>query len=440
MFESRVRWYQNQKNNQNKNKQGTALVNNRFAATSNVYRNRAYAAVLEQSKANGVLIAKRNHLQQLESLCNKRHKLEQRSLDYNKTNQQESIDDIVSAKQFNFELNQVTQEIEHLQTLCPEELWHKRVGTLKPERVASLAILNNASGNADELFSIDPERCNCGRVFRFESIIHMNVCIACKECHPVLIAAEDMQTDMKLSTTTTVTNNNTTSPTLTCLKNVLNKNNDNQTTPNKSLKSNTKLAAASITAKANQSAAYYKYLLQFAPDACELPKQLWTKLYEALASMHLFSSLRCKPVPVTKILKDNHLQMYVSHSVRITKLFNGDPVPILSHELIQRLVKRFEEIQHVAANTPSIGTKGLPGNEIVTHFFLLAENRSDLASAFTTHKTINVSQVQTQKFRMLIEKCAQTSPFSWDFDKKTRRDDVDIIIENMREIRKQEQE
>jgi hypothetical protein len=161
--------------------------------------------------------------------------------------------------------------------------------------------------------------------------------------------------------------------------------------------------------------AYNTYLLQFAPDACQIPKEVFKLLSMCFASIHVLSSLRCRPVPVQKILKENNRQDLIPHAVRISKLFNAEPIPILPHALIARLVHRWHEIRDAANEIPAI--KSLPaGFEMLTHVFLLAENRPDLANAFATHKTHNISATQTQRLCQLIEKCARTSRLSWAID------------------------
>ena len=431
MYESRLRaaWLQNQK--------GQSSTDNRFAATSSIYRNRAHSLILQNNKENGAVLAKRKHAAMVDQMQAKRVKLETQL----RTNQLETaydfIDDLLAERETESNLQDVKQKLAKLQSQCPEKLWHERVQTLKAEYVASLAVLNYASGNTDELFAIDADRCDCGRVFRFECITHMNICTACKVCRRVLVAAEDVQTDVLqlknkqnatsvfLQRLTTFMPNGETevaaAPT-----SLVPQTNIPVAATTKLIKANIELTMpfpiASAIASKSQAASklgnigpYKKYIMQFAPDACEIPKHVWKLLYESFASIHLLSSLRCKPVPVTKILKDNNLQMYMSHSVRITKLFNGDPVPVLSHELIEKLLQRWKEIRDVAAL--SLDIKGLPaGVEMLTHVFLLAEDRVDLASAFTTHKTNNVSATQTQKFCQLIEKCARTSKLSWKID------------------------
>ena len=424
MYESRLRaaWLQNQK--------GQNGTDNRFAATSSIYRNRAHTLILQNNKENGAALAKRKHTLSIIEMQTKRTKLETQL----RTNQSETaydfIDDLLSERETEANLNNVNKALMKLQSRCPEELWHERVRHLKAEFVASLAVLNYASGNTDELFAIDADRCDCGRVYHFECITHMNICTACKVCRRVLVVAEDVQTDMlqlkNKQNATAVFLQRLTTPTQPLIEFSTAKTTTTPSPPLKLAKPSIELGmpfpiAAAIASKSQAASKlgiigpYRKYIMQFAPDACEIPKHVWKLLYESFASIHLLSSLRCKPVPVTKILKDNNLQMYMSQSVRITKLFNGDPVPVLSHALIGKLLCRWKEIRDVAALSPNI--KGLPaGVEMLTHVFLLTEGRVDLASAFTTHKTNNVSATQTQKLRQLIEKCARTSNLSWKID------------------------
>jgi len=402
MYESRLRaeWLRNQK--------GNHITNNRFASTASIYKNRAYQFVLQHTKEDGAKLAKKRHLDQIE-FCKKRRTQLERQIDRGVwENSYDFMDDLLVENEAKAQLQNVICHLDKLSNQCPEELWNQRISPLKPEFVASLAVLNYASRKTDEIFSIDAERCDCGRLYRFRCITHENVCTACKECHPVLVAAEDIQTDVLQQGKTTPSLCATTSASLvkTLKKQVVFKDTASSLTP-----APTTTTKVTNSGKLGNFNTYRKYLMQFAPDACFIPPNVWKLLYESLASIHLLSSLRCKPVPVAKILKDNNLQMYISHSVRLAKLFNGDPVPVLEYDLIARLLQRWKEIHDVAILAPDI--KGLPGVEMLTHVFLLSENRADLASAFTTHKTNNVSATQSQKFSQLIEKCSRTSKLQW---------------------------
>lgn len=56
------------------------------------------------------------------------------------------------------------------------ERWNQQVSQLEPDHVGSIAVLNHATGNVQESFPIDPERCKCGRVFHFNATLSMNFC------------------------------------------------------------------------------------------------------------------------------------------------------------------------------------------------------------------------------------------------------------------------
>lgn len=435
MFEARLRAFQ-QHNNNNRNHHDT----NRFAATTAIYRNRAND-VLQRNKMDGVALAVKQHEQEIEHLSRNKSNLEHQLQNKNWLASVDFASDILMEKELRHQLERVTNELQIKQAQNPEQLWHARVQPLKPEHVGSLAVLSYASGNREEIFNIDPDRCSCGRIVHFECITHMDICLTCKICKKVLLAVEDLQIDlmhkMPVNKRETAAQRqqqqqqhaaNTSAGVISSSsrqgskqKDDKDDDDDGKDEPNKRMKVETETSSLSTTTarktpKPANHVSFKRYLMQFSETAIEIPQTAWKTLYESLASIHLLSSMRCKPVPIEKILKDNHLQAFIPHSTRMAKMFNGEPVPVLSMDLIERLVQRYDELYQAAVvlfQKQAYTKISLPGKEMLAHVFLVMEQRSDLASAFTTHKTNNVSQLEKQKFWDLLHECSKTSSLSW---------------------------
>lgn len=127
---------------------------------------------------------------------------------------------------------------------------------------------------------------------------------------------------------------------------------------------------------------YRKYLGQF-EESVNIPVDVMRIFYEYLSNIHLQNSTRCRPTPVGNILRQNGYSKWANFPVRILKSFNGEPIPILSTDLIDNLSERFGVIFKA-----SIGTKfKLPCFEYSTHVLLLCKKRPDLAQSFVLHKS-----------------------------------------------------
>lgn len=411
MFEQRLRVYQQEQ----ERGQHRGAFHNRFAATGTVYRNRTCESVFENDKINGAKQARKRHADEIQRLEQEQNALMQRISQEEWHGSVDFVGSLLAEKQTKRELETVCKKIRKLQLQDPEKTWHARMQPLKPEQVGSLAIISYASGQTEEIFNVDPDRCSCGRVYRFECVTHMDICNVCKKCKKVLLAAEDLQTDLLQrgeTTKTAKTQKKQPAATLHAPSPLI-----PTTTNNSTVTHAAPVPSSTKNKNASGLLAYKKYLQQFAEDAMEIPQAVWKVLYESLASVHLLSGIRCKPTSVEDILKRHGFHTFIPHSMRITKMFVGDPIPVLRLDLLARLVQRWDELNQAAMRlAQKQGAKcTLPGKEMLTHVFLVMENENGLASAFAIHKTNNVSQIHTPKFWMVVEECAKESKLSWTY-------------------------
>jgi hypothetical protein len=381
---------------------------NRFAASSVIYGNLSDRNVMQQNKINGCQLAKTRHLEQLEKLYTQKMQVEEElqighfgSIDLN------FVDDVMLQKEAHTVLEQVKERIAFLESMDPEQKWMEKIGPLKPENIASLPILNAANGITDKIYRIDADRHTCGRVFKFESVTYRNVCPAHGLVYDVLIAAEDSsELQMQKMPPTVPTTSQAIAESRKREPNTSKRKAPDET---KQRSKTLRISEATQTAQKNE---YREYLMQFAGDAPKIPHTLIAQLHEELATIHLYTADRSKPIAVCEILKNGHLAAFKSHAVRINKKYSGEPVPVLTPSLIAACEMRYAEIQALELADVSIALKK-PPFEIYTHYFLLSENRMDLASAFATFKTNNVSQGLAHKCKQLLDTCAKKSMLNW---------------------------
>lgn len=106
----------------------------------------------------------------------------------------ERVDDFLGQMMLKHKLEQAAARFENLErTQSPAEMWDAQVQHLEPHHTGTLAVLNYASGNIDENFRIDPERCKCGRIYHFNATLSMNFCTVHKVYYPIL-SADDKST------------------------------------------------------------------------------------------------------------------------------------------------------------------------------------------------------------------------------------------------------
>jgi len=101
------------------------------------------------------------------------------------------LDDFMAYKQIADEFETTMERIRNLESNKPEERWDAQVSSLQPDYAGSLAILNQITDNVEENFLIDPERCQCGRLYRFHPTLSMNFCYVHKIYRPVLSGGDD---------------------------------------------------------------------------------------------------------------------------------------------------------------------------------------------------------------------------------------------------------
>ena len=234
--------------------------------------------------------------------------------------------------------------------------------------IGRLVLSNRIMGRPTERFFEDPDRCTkCNVLYAFDHVTNEHTCMQCGYTVDVLFITEDMSQDL-----------------------LVNKDpNTGVTTPR-----------ATSEYHYVRSPLYKRYLKQFGQDVPTIPLETMRVLYKYLSNIHLQNSVRCRPTPVANILRTHGFAKWSSFSIRITKLFNGEPIPVLSTDLIDRMVRRFAYIFHESSTTK----QKLPSFEFITHLLLRIEGRPDLASSFVLHKTRAVLRRTASDLYVLMDR------------------------------------
>lgn len=246
--------------------------------------------------------------------------------------------------------------------------------------VASLVYLQKIIKDPTSVFYHKCDTCKkCQESLIFDHIQYNNICPRCHEVTNVLIASEDLSTDIMIFKAQTEMNISST--------NITKKN----------------------TSK-NRVPLYKRYLQQFSNHMPEIPKEVFATIYLNLSSVHILSSARARHAPISSILRNNGMTQYIHQSMRITKLFNGQKVPNISDALMDRLLTRFEIICRVYTGYKLTF-------EMVTYVLLKMENENTLAECFSLPSSKNVLKKSYNKLVRIVDECKILEPdLSWELE------------------------
>jgi hypothetical protein len=355
-----------------------------FANRSNAYRNRSNLFVLKR-KIDYELRELQSQTEKDVEEINDAIEIHRRQFKVPKTD----ISDFIFIQSHKRKLC----ELEHTLKRRKGEVgcFEQKTQNLKADHVASLVVLSTGIHRpSKELFLLDADRCGtCNRLYEFDALRHINACTRCSAIKRVLFVVEDKQTDIISF--------------------------KNQRLP--LLPENTPLESITKEHKGSQNRErdYREYLMQFHEDCEPIPEIVKRILYSSFDNIHFLNSLKCKPSSVVAVLKTQEpdIAKYQSYQHKIAKEFNGEPVPELSQVLIDALCVRFAEVAQAASQLTRFGK--LPSFEILTHTFLRAERRDDLAIMFFTHKGSIVLRGADVRMRELVFQCAKSTKSDWSF-------------------------
>lgn len=253
------------------------------------------------------------------------------------------------------------------------ELLYKK----RDQNVCRLIYSNKMMNRPTETFYMDPDRCpKCMILFKFDSVTNTNLCSSCGLVVDVLFISED---------------------------------NSQDTLVTKQPNSGCTMSKPTTSYQYVRSPLYRRYLNQFSDNVDHIPLDVMRVLYKYLSNIHLQNSIRCRPTPVANILRTYGFAKWANYSIRITNIFNGEPNPILSDDLIKSLVGRFEVIFSESTKRK----QKLPSFAFITNILLRIEGHPELGRSFVLHKTRNVLRRIYNDVRGLIE-TLPPNEFSWD--------------------------
>lgn len=265
-------------------------------------------------------------------------------------------------------------------------------------------LLQGSDAKGCELFHIDPSICTICKVpYVFDSVTTTYTCVQCARTQTVLFVHADRSQDMLVEKTPVPETSRSSS----------NIHLQTETTVCCSAQSPTGLSGSRVSTY-TRVPLYRRYLAQFADGGLVIPTEVMKCLYQYLSTIHLQTSVRCRPTPVATLLRSNGFSRWASHAVVICKRFNGESVPVLEPALIERLVKRFEFIFTVCTH-PKVKQK-IPSFEIITHILLCTENKPELADSFFVHKSRPVLRRTLKQFLDVLPLIHAESGPDWVWD------------------------
>ena len=260
--------------------------------------------------------------------------------------------------------------------------WQSRSAQLLKNPSKNLATLIQAGKllrAKTEIIFTNTDHCTiCNHKYVFDCQRYVNICIHCKVVKIVLIADEDTMNDI-----------------LVLREHVVN---------------SVPTTQSSTSVRNGRLTLYKKFMYQFAEDVPEVPEEVFAVIYNNLSSVHMLTSFRCKSVPVTDILRNNNYKEWISQSMRITMLFNGEKVPCINTQLLQKCLTRFEHVSLITLNDVK-----LLSFEILTHVFLTLENEKVIAGLFLLPRSKNVLINMIARIKIMCEACKKVYIENWDY-------------------------
>lgn len=266
--------------------------------------------------------------------------------------------------------------------------------------VGTLVTVNNLLGVEAEFYNVDSELCRqCGGFTTFDHVTFIQTCKTCRLSHLSIFATEDKSQDLIVSKT-------------------------GQATEQGAQESSDSGAASSAAAKKPASAAHKKdpvhhrtaafrrYLSQFVVTRPDIPEDVMLLLYRELSYIHLMSSTKSRPATVADTLRVNGYSHLTPHAVRISRMYNGEPIPSVELAQMDRMVHRFRVLLRSFGNEKK---RNLFVFEILATIVFRAEKRPDMVDVVLEHKSKILSKLGDRKLVCLVQRAKLTDPsLSWE--------------------------
>ena len=217
----------------------------------------------------------------------------------------------------------------------------KHYGTLD-----TLVMANNLDKVAPKKYNVDVEFCTyCGVTYVFQCQTYLNVCPLCcdvrysafnyeehaQEIVSNKIYAKNSSVEQEKSPGP---KENSSAVNAVCQKDSLIHNHEQK-------------FCQKIDASTNRLSLFKKYLAQFLDTAPAIDQEVFLLLYNQISHIHLHSTVRCKPTPVTTVLKKSRFKHLSGYSVKIARMFDGLDVPVINQQMMDEMVDRYSVLINI---------------------------------------------------------------------------------------------
>lgn len=169
------------------------------------------------------------------------------------------------------------------------------------------------------------------------------------------------------------------------------------------LKSNTTLASQA----ANRSTQFRRYLSQFLQNGPEIPQDIFQYLFTHFKHNHLHPMVRCKPTPVAAVLKNSPFREFCYMNVKISRIYDGLEVPVISKELLEEMVERYNIIIHL--DIGEFYKQKLNSFEFVAALIFFALGRFDLCKLIQQNKNRRFFDFEDDAVQFIVSKAKEAN-------------------------------
>lgn len=133
---------------------------------------------------------------------------------------------------------------------------------------------------------------------------------------------------------------------------------------------------------------FTKFLSQFSVHAVDPPEEVFKIIQQHLYKIHINCREKAKSTPINDILRKSDLQKYVPMAQRISRIYQGLPIPQLTDEMIERTVKRFKQLTQVFSEVRvKQNRKKYPKFSYFAKICLEMDGYHEQAALFESHRT-----------------------------------------------------
>jgi hypothetical protein len=273
--------------------------------------------------------------------------------------------------------------------------------TAKPATLVQVNRLVDVKRRKIELYTLDSDRCNCGRLYLFDSITHTNHCPGCHAVDRVLVVSEDTTNDV-------IVFRDQTKPAVNELANINvlvasdNAVEHSSTVQHGDAGQDSEMDRLEVAMKRSQTIG--TFLKQFC--GVVIPDNVIDMVIINSSNTSLMTASRFKTTSIIELFKEKNMLMHIPHAPLIHMMVTNVPVPVLTQELIDAVVSR---AQIMVLASLQINQKP-PSIELSVHVLLLMENAWSQALAFKLHKTRLVIRKADARLRAVIKFARQIDP------------------------------